>query len=146
MISKCYPAGALVIVSVFTGVVVSQETQVVGYDPGPFLASMVQLRAAAITCDPFVAGNPATRTEPIPTFFKSLKQDLPDLADTETQSSLNRFVRSQAAILCRDKLAAAFLLYGNQAAIYGASKPKDWPDAPPITPSAWCSTENCLEF
>ncbi|ODT70849.1 MAG: hypothetical protein ABS75_10530 [Pelagibacterium sp. SCN 63-23] len=116
------------------------------YDPSPFLTALIGLRAAALTCDPFVNNSPAGRTETIPAFFGELNQTLPDLVDAETQSSLNRFIGSQAASLCRDKLDTAFAAYGAQAQIYLQSKPSDWPEPPNITRGAWCSSENCLEF
>lgn len=116
------------------------------YDPSNFLSSLINLRAAAVTCDPFVANNPAARTEPILEFFGQLNQTLPELVDRETQSSLNRFIGSQAASLCRDKLDIAFAAYGTQANVYVNSKPSDWPEPPDIARAPWCSSENCLEF
>ncbi|SEP96995.1 hypothetical protein SAMN05428969_1341 [Devosia sp. YR412] len=124
----------------------AQEPAAPAYDPAPFLSSMVALRTAAVTCEPFVAASPATRTAAIPAFFKTLNQDLPDLVDGETQKSLNIFVGAQAAQLCRDKLDAAYAAYGAQSAIYLNSKPADWPDPPEISNAPWCSSEYCLEF
>lgn len=128
----------------FLAVSVAQDAP--EYDPSDFLSSLISLRSAAVTCDPFVASSPAARTETVTAFFGELNQTLPDLVDTETQASLNKFVASQAASLCRDKLDAAFAAYGAQAAHYVNSKPGEWPDPPEITRGAWCSSENCLEF
>ena len=124
----------------------AQEPAAPAYDPKPFLDSMVALRTAAETCDPFLAGGPNARTQAITAFFTTLKQTLPGLADAETQKSLNIFVGSQAALLCRDKLDAAVTGYRGQAATYAESKPGDWPDPPDVSSAPWCSTENCLEF
>jgi hypothetical protein len=116
------------------------------YDPAPFLASMVTMRTVAVTCDRFVANSPTARTQSIVDFFKALNQELPDLTDGTTQKSLDRFVRSQAAVLCRDKLEAAYRGYQAQAQVYLASKPDDWPAPPEVANGPWCSSENCLEF
>lgn len=124
--------------------VLAQESS--DYDPSPFLSSMVALRAVAVTCDPFVANDPAVRTEAVVKFFVDLNQTLPDLVDTKTQASLNRFVASQAAVLCRDKLDASFLEYSVELERYSNKKPSDWPDPPNIVKMPWCSSENCLEF
>lgn len=124
----------------------AQETAEPAYDPAPFLASMVALRTAAVTCDRFVSNSPGGRTDTILEFFKTLKQELPNLVDTTTQASLDKFVGSQAAVLCREKLDAAFAGYFAQAGVYQASKPEDWPEPPDVTAAPWCSSENCLEF
>lgn len=124
----------------------AQEAAAPAYDPKPFLDSMVALRTTAETCDPFLAGGPNARTEAVTAFFTTLKQTLPGLADVETQKSLNIFVGSQAALLCRDKLDAAVAGYRSQAATYAESKTGDWPDPPAVSSAPWCSTENCLEF
>ncbi len=116
------------------------------YDPSPFLTSLIGLRAAAVTCDPFVANNPASRTEMVVEFFASINQTLPSLVDAETQVSLNQFIGSQAASLCRDKLESSFNAYGLELQRYNSSKPEEWPDAPEISRAPWCSSENCLEF
>jgi|SRR5690554_1284183 len=116
------------------------------YDPSPFLSSMVALRSVALTCEPFVANSPAQRTAVIGEFFETLNQELPQLADATTQSSLNRFVPSQAAVLCRDKMNVAMSSFRTQAQIYSQSKPEEWPDPPDIAAAPWCSSENCLEF
>jgi hypothetical protein len=116
------------------------------YDPSPFLSSMIALRGAAVTCDPFVGNSPAQRTEAVTEFFSTLKQTLPPLVDTETQASLRRFIGSQAAILCRDKLTAAYEAYDRQLQVYAAKKPEDWPAPPEITNAPWCGSPYCLEF
>jgi hypothetical protein len=123
---------------------IAQETS--DYDPSPFLSSMIALRAAAVTCDPFVANSPGARTESVVAFFGEINQELPPLVDTETQASLNRFIASQAASLCRDKLDASFNAYGVELQRYNSNKPDEWPAAPEITRAPWCSSENCLEF
>lgn len=146
MIAKKLNAALALVLSCQFSSVVAQEQTEPAYDPSPFLASMVSLRTAAVTCDPFVAGSPAARTDPIPEFFKTLNQELPDLVDGETQASLNKFVPSQAAVLCREKLDAAYAGYQQQANTYVASKPEDWPDPPAVSNAPWCSSENCLEF
>ncbi|HEV7291115.1 hypothetical protein [Devosia sp. RR2S18] len=124
----------------------AQEEEGAAFDPSPFLSSMIALRGAAVTCDPFVANSPGQRTAAVPEFFSTLKQTLPELVDAETQASLNRFVGSQAAVLCRDKLQAAYTNYGAQVRIYAERKPEDWPEPPEISSAAWCSSEHCLEF
>ncbi|WP_140048948.1 hypothetical protein [Devosia lucknowensis] len=127
-----------------TSIASAQESS--DYDPSPFLTSLIGLRAAAVTCEPFVANSPASRTESVVEFFASINQTLPSLVDTETQASLNRFIGSQAASLCRDKLDASFNAYGVQLQNYNSSKPEEWPAAPEISRAPWCSSENCLEF
>ena len=129
-----------------TAVTFAQEQQESTYDPAPFLSSMVTLRTAAETCDRFLANSPDDRTRPILEFFKLLNQDLPVLVDDATQASLDKFVASQAAVLCREKLDAAFGGYRAQAETYLASKPEGWPAPPEVTSAPWCNSENCLEF
>jgi hypothetical protein len=107
---------------------------------------MIALRASAVTCDPFVANSPAARTEGVVAFFAAISQELPSLVDVETQRSLNRFIPSQAASLCRDRLEASFDLYDVELNTYNNSKPDEWPDAPEISRAQWCSSANCLEF
>jgi hypothetical protein len=116
------------------------------YNPEPFLNSMVLLRSTAMTCDPFVANSPAARTDSIVEFFAQLDQQLPDLAHAETQSSLNRFIGSQAAAICRDRLDASFDGFAVELASYVQHKPEAWPAPPSIARASWCSSENCLEF
>lgn len=128
------------------GFATSTSAQEPAYDPAPFLSSMVTLRTAAVTCDRFLANSPDDRTQTILEFFKLLNQELPDLVDAATQASLDKFVASQAAVLCREKLDAAFGGYQAQAQTYLASKPEGWPDPPEVTSAPWCSSENCLEF
>ena len=124
----------------------AQDASAASYDPEPFLSAMTTLRAAVSTCDPFVAGGPFAATNSIGVFFESLGQPLPDLTDTETQSSLNRFVASQAALLCKEKIAVAVSAYKVQAGIYMENKPQDWPPSPTVNLAPMCSNENCLEF
>lgn len=134
--------GAIVVLE--NGAAVAQDAP--AYDPTPFLSSMVTLRSAAVTCDPFLGNEPGRRTTEIVSFFEALKQQLPQMADTVTQASLSRFVPSQAAVLCRDKMNVAMSGYMAQAQVYRANKPDDWPEPPSVPGSAWCSSENCLEY
>lgn len=123
-----------------------QQQAEVTYDPAPFLSSMVTMRTAAVTCNRFVANSPQDRTNSIVEFFGLLNQELPELADRTTQASLNLFVPSQAAVLCREKLDAAYRGYQGQRQIYLDNKPDDWPEPPAVANGPWCSSENCLEF
>jgi len=117
-----------------------------GYNPEPFLSAMTTLVTAVSTCDPFVAGKPLAATAEVEDFFKSLGQPLPVLTDSSTQASLNRFVASQAALLCKEKIDAAMSAYGVQSKDYMEKKPESWPPAPAVNLAPLCSTENCLEF
>ena len=124
---------------------VAEPAEAPAFDAEPFLNSMVSLRGASLTCDPFVGGNPAQRTQGIVGYFDALGQDLPDLADTETQASLNRFIRSQAAMLCQSMLESAFIRYHAAATEYEASRPPEWPAAPAAEPGPWCGQPYCLD-
>lgn len=115
------------------------------FDITPFLTAMVELRGAALTCEPFVGDNPTARTEGVVQFFAQLNQQLPELANETTQSSLKRFIGSQAAVLCQDMLNVAFVKYGVNAAYYQSEKPEQWPAAPAMQPGQWCSLDFCLD-
>lgn len=115
------------------------------FDPQPMLAAMIDLRSAALTCEPFVANSPQTRTGGIVSYFETLNQPLPDLTDTETQASLRRFIGSQAAMLCSDMLTEAFAKYNEQAAIYEQGRPREWPAAPAVEETRWCAVNFCLD-
>lgn len=115
------------------------------FDVQPFLTSMVELRGAALTCAPFVGGDPEARTDTIPQFFAMLDQELPELTNDTTQASLRQFIGSQAASLCVDMLNGAFSRYTEAAADYQAQKPEEWPPAPPVQPGQWCSQPFCLD-
>lgn len=116
------------------------------FDPTPFLESMVNLRRTAVTCDPFVANQPAERTAQIEGFFQVLEQALPNMVDTATRDSLSQFVGNQAAQLCRDMLNEAFDAYRVQAIDYQESKPEAWPAAPSVSKAQWCTQEYCLDM
>jgi len=115
------------------------------FDAEPFLNSMISLRGASLTCDPFVGGNPVQRTQGIVGYFDALGQDLPELTDTVTQASLNRFIRSQAAMLCQSMLESAFARYHAAATEYEANRPQEWPAAPAADPGPWCAQLYCLD-
>src|SRR5690554_2988113 len=115
------------------------------FDITPFLTAMVELRGAALTCEPFVGDSPTARTEGVVRFFALLNQQLPELANQTTQSSLRRFIGSQAAVLCQDMLNVAFVKYGVNAAYYQSEKPEQWPAAPAVQPGQWCALDFCLD-
>ncbi|WP_417583819.1 hypothetical protein [Pelagibacterium sp.] len=115
------------------------------FDPEPFLNSMIALRSVTLTCDPFVGGDPARRTDGLVAYFEALGQELPDVSDAETQASLRRFVGSQAAMLCQSMLEEAFSRYDAAATAYENNRPDVWPPAPAATPGPWCSANYCLD-
>lgn len=123
----------------------SDEPEAPSFDPEPFLNSMIALRTAGMTCDPFVSNNPAQRTEGVVGYFEALGQALPDLSDQETQASLRRFIGSQAAMLCQNMLDEAFANYFDQATSYEAGRPEEWPAAPAANPGPWCQVDYCLD-
>jgi hypothetical protein len=116
-------------------------------DAKPFLQSMIRLKQAADTCDPYVNNGPAQRVSGIDAFFASLHQALPaNMVDEKTRASLDRFIKQQAASICKVMLDKDFETYEKQAALYESSKPKQWPDAPKLQPAPWCATPNCLDI
>jgi hypothetical protein len=116
-------------------------------DAKPFLQAMIRLKQAADTCDPYVANGPAQRVAGIDSFFASLHQPLPaSMVDEKTSASLGRFIKPQAASICKVMLDKDFESYEKQAALYEAKKPEQWPDAPKLEPAPWCATPNCLDI
>lgn len=115
------------------------------FDAEPLLNAMIELRSVALTCEEFVNNSPVERTNGIVAYFERLGQELPDLSDTTTQSSLNRFVGSQAALLCTDMLDDAFDAYFAQAQVYEDNRPEQWPGAPAAPKAPWCSAPYCLD-
>lgn len=116
------------------------------YDSKPFIKSLVDLKSTAMTCDPFVAGAPGSQMEGVDTFFSALGQNVPNVVDAETQKSLARFIKQQAAALCRDMLNGAFEVYFEQVAGYEENKGEGWPDTPIVVNGKWCVADDCSDF
>ena len=107
---------------------------------------MVDLKRSAETCDAYVNNSPSQRVMPIDAFFDGLKQPLPpDLVDARTRSTLQRFVRQQAAAICKSKLNRAFAAFQVQAVAYDRHRPSGWPAAPLLQSSAWCAAADCSD-
>lgn len=116
-------------------------------DAKPFLQSMIRLKQAADTCDPYVNNGPAQRVAGIDAFFASLHQPLPaNMVDEKSRASLGRFIKPQAASICKVMLDKDFEAYEKQAALYEVKKPEQWPDAPKLEPAPWCAKPNCLDI
>lgn len=121
----------------------AQPAESGSYQATAFLEAMVALRRQALTCAPFLNGNPDAATLPIVQYFSDLGQDLPNLADDVTMASLSRFILPQAATICRDKLTGAYHAYLAQAATYMANKPDEYPVAPEIKFAPFCVAADC---
>lgn len=133
----------LVAALVFAAVIPAQAQE---YDSKPFVKSLVELKSMAVTCDPFVAGEPAAQTGMIDAFFEALGQSVPNVVDRETQNSLARFINQQSASICRDMLNDAFEVYAAQAVIYDENRGEGWPDTPIVLNGNWCVIEDCSDF
>jgi hypothetical protein len=108
---------------------------------------MVNVRREALTCEPYVANSPAARTQGVEAFFAGLQKPLPeDLVNAKTKASLDRFVKQQAASICRVRLSHAFADYYRAASVYQQGKPAGWPAPPDIQQAAWCSQPDCSDI
>ncbi len=117
-----------------------------GYDAQPFLSAMLHLRSAALDCDGFVDGGPELRTASIDDFLTSLGMGDRNLVNTTTRNSLNKFIRSQAASICKDRLDLAYDEYESAAKVYLETKPESWPNPPSVSKTQWCASAHCTEL
>ena len=119
----------------------------VSFNAKPFLTAMIRLKQAADTCDPYVNNGPMERVAGIDAFFASLHQALPaTMVDAKTRATLDRFVKQQAASICKVMLDRGFETYEKQASLYQSDKPKEWPAAPNLLPAPWCATGSCTDI
>ena len=116
------------------------------YDAQPFLSAMLHLRSTALDCDGFVDGGPAQRTASIDDYLTKLGMGDRKLVNETTRASLNKFIRSQAASICKDKLDIAYDDYEAAAKDYLASKPKNWPNPPSVSKTQWCANAHCTDL
>ena len=117
------------------------------FNAKPFLEAMISLKQAADTCDSYVNNNPAQRVAGIDAFFSDLHQSLPaELIDKKTAATLDRFIKQQAASICKVMLDRGFETYEKQASLYQSDKPKEWPAAPNLLPAPWCATGSCTDI
>lgn len=116
------------------------------YDAQPFLSSMLHLRSAALDCDGFVDGGPGQRTAPIDDFLTRLGMGDRSLVNQTTRASLSKFIRSQAAVICKDRLDAAYDDYEAAAKDYLATKPETWPSPPSVSKTQWCANAHCTDL
>lgn len=115
------------------------------YDPRPFLTAMLELRLMANTCEQYLPVSPDNATKQVEDFFTNLKRPVPTGTLKGLGRSLDLLIRSQAASVCQNRMNKALTAYQTEARVYDGEKPNEWPTAPTIKATNWCSTPNCIE-